>query len=174
MPEQTEKPSGETAETEAKSGAPRLSHALNALHRDVNHLFNRFITATPFHAPAWSSHPVWADFGFPSPAADVTEGDTAFRIAVELPGVAESDIELSIGGDTLLLKGEKKEDKEEKRGTVHIFERNFGAFQRSFHLPGNVDRDHISAKFDKGVLVITLQKLAPAAAKPEKIAIKIG
>lgn len=174
MSDHTEKTGGDTAEPEAKAGAPRLSHALNALHRDVNQLFNRFITATPFHAPAWSSHPVWADFGFPSPASDVTENETAFRVAVELPGVAEADIELSIAGDTLLLKGEKKEETEEKRGTVHIFERNFGTFQRSFHLPGNVDRAHVAAKFDKGVLVITLPKLAPAAHKAEKIAVKIG
>jgi len=154
--------------------SPRLAHALSTLHNDVNQLFGRFLNGTPFRAPAGTSHVAWLDYGFPAPAVDVTEDDAAFRVAVELPGVAESDIELSISGDTLILKGEKKEEVAEKGKTVHIFERSYGAFQRSFHVPETIDRDSVSAKFDKGVLVVTLKKMAPNAARPNKIAIKIG
>jgi HSP20 family protein len=153
---------------------PRLTHALSALHDDVNHLFRRFLAGAPFHAPAGTTHSAWYDWGFPIPAVDVTEDDKALRVAIELPGVAIGDVQLSLSGDTLTVKGEKKEESAEKTQTVHIFERSYGAFQRSFHVPDSVDRPNVGAKFDKGVLVITLPKRETAAVPSEKIEIKIG
>jgi|HubBroStandDraft_1064217.scaffolds.fasta_scaffold00213_18 HSP20 family protein len=158
----------------AAGHVPHLHHALGALHHDVNQLFSRFLNGSPFAARPGSSHVSWLDSGFPSPLVDVVETDAAFRLAVELPGVAESDIELSIAGDTLLLKGVKREEPEEVGKIVHIFERNYGPFQRSFHISDSIDRDNVSAKFDRGVLAITLPKLAPHAPRPNRIAIKIG
>ncbi len=75
---------------------------------------------------------------------------------------------------TLTIKGEKREEKEEKRENYHLSERRFGSFQRSFQLPRGVDRDRIEARFDKGVLTVVLPKTAEAAARQKKIEIKQG
>jgi HSP20 family protein len=173
MSDQSEKPAGADRKGWA-AHSPRLAHALHALHHDVNQLFGRFLPVSPVQAPTGASHLAWLDFGFPALAADVTEDDSALRIAVELPGVAESEIELSVCDSTLTVKGEKKGTTDEKNKTVHIFERSYGAFERSFHLPQSVDRENIVAKLDKGVLVITLPKIATATPRPSKIAIRIG
>ncbi|MGB8840201.1 MAG: Hsp20/alpha crystallin family protein [Aliidongia sp.] len=127
---------------------PRLAHALSALHNDVNHLFRRFLAGSPLPASAGTAHSAWYDWGFPIPAVDMTEDDKALRVAIELPGVAIDDVQLSLSGETLTIKGEKKEETAEKTQAVHIFERSYGAFQRSFHVPDNVDRPNVSAKFD--------------------------
>ena len=153
--------------------ASRMARALGTLQGDVHHMLHRFLTASPFSAPAGLSHPSWLDSGFPMPVADVTESETAYHVMVELPGVAQSDIELSLADDILTIKGEKREEHTEKHDTVHVFERNFGAFQRAFHVPDGIDRPKIAAAFDKGVLTVTLPKLPGQAPKQDKVSIKI-
>jgi len=120
-------------------------------------------------------------FGFPSlrrgfeiePARrtdvpiDMSEDEKAYKITAELPGLEMKDIDVSVSGDTLMLKGEKRQEKEEKGKNYHYSERSYGAFQRSFKLPASVDRDKVAADFVKGVLTITLPK-APEAQKPQK------
>ncbi len=84
----------------------------------------------------------------------------------------EKDVELKIVHDMLTIKGEKKEQKEEKKKDYYLSERRYGAFHRSFQLPDGVDADKIEASFKKGVLAITLPK-KPEAIQPErKIEIK--
>jgi HSP20 family protein len=152
----------------------RVSQALNTLHGDVHHMLHRFLERAPFAAPPGVSHPSWLDSGFPMPVADVTESETAYHVMVELPGVAQSDIELSLADDILTVKGEKREEHTEKGDIVHIYERNYGSFQRAFHVPEGIDRPGIAAAFDKGVLTITLPKIPGQAPKQDKISIKIA
>lgn len=152
----------------------RVAHALNTLHGDVHHMLHRFLASAPFSAPPGSSHPSWLDSGFLMPAADVTESEAAYHVMVELPGLALSDIDLSLANDVLTLKGEKRAEHTEKADTVHIYERNFGAFQRAFHVPDGLDRGKIEAALDKGVLTITLPKLPAEAPKSDKVSIKIS
>jgi HSP20 family protein len=154
--------------------ASRMAHALSTLHGDVHHMLHRFLAGAPFGAVAGLSHPGWLDSGFPVPLADVTESETAYHVMVELPGVAPSDIELSLADDILTLKGEKREEHSEKGDTIHIYERNYGSFQRAFHVPDGIDRPRIGAAFDKGVLTVTLPKLPGQAPKQDKISIKIA
>lgn len=103
---------------------------------------------------------------------DVQETEQAFVIQAECPGVDEKDIELTFSDNILTIKGEKKAERDEKSGTVHLVERSYGAFSRQIAVPGEVDSDKIDAKFNKGVLIVTLPKSAKAVEKAKKIEIK--
>ena len=98
-----------------------------------------------------------------APRVDVSETAKEMRLTVELPGVAETDIDVSLSGKELTIKGEKKSDREEKKeaedGRVfHRVERSFGAFQRSLTVPFDVEPDKVTAEFKDGVLTVTLPK----------------
>jgi HSP20 family protein len=103
----------------------------------------------------------------------VTEDDKAYRVTAELPGLEEKDIDVSVTGDTLTIKGEKSYEKEERNKNRHMSERAYGSFQRSFALPEGIERDKIGADIAKGVLTVTLPKTAQAQ-KQQKIAVKPG
>ena len=106
------------------------------------------------------------------PRLDVTEGAKAFTVTAELPGMSEKEIDLSISGDTLTIRGEKKEEKEEKNKNYYYSERSYGTFMRSVPLPRQVETDKVSASFNKGVLTITLPKTAEAMESMKKIDVK--
>ncbi len=108
------------------------------------------------------------------PAVDVTETDKAYEIAAELPGMDEKNIEVKLADGTLTIKGEKQEEKEEKKKDYYLQERSFGSFQRTFQVPDGVDTDKIEATFKKGVLTVTLPKTAEAQKAEKKIAVKAG
>jgi HSP20 family protein len=106
------------------------------------------------------------------PAVDRSEDEKVYKISAELPGIDAKDIDVSVSGGTLVLKGEKRQEKEEKDKNYHFSERAYGSFQRSFQLPSSVDRDKVAADFSKGVLTITLPKTAAAQKPQKKIEIK--
>ena len=107
-----------------------------------------------------------------APVLDVKTGDDQLEVTAELPGVSEDDISLELDDDVLTLKGEKKEDREEKtdEGAV-LKERSYGSFTRSIRLPFAPEPDKVSAKFDSGVLKITAPKPAEVASRSKRIAI---
>ncbi|MGO9484089.1 MAG: Hsp20/alpha crystallin family protein [Rhodomicrobium sp.] len=100
-------------------------------------------------------------------SVDAIEKDDAFEVTADLPGVDEKNIEVKLSGDVLTIRGEREERKEEKKKDYYISERQFGAFERSFQVPENVESDKIDACFKNGVLTITLPK-KPGSAKAEK------
>jgi HSP20 family protein len=106
------------------------------------------------------------------PAVDVVEKEKEYQLLAELPGLDEKDVEVSVADDILTIKGEKKEEKEEKAKNYYVSERRYGTFQRSFQLPAGVDAEKIEANFQKGVLTVTLPKAPEALKKEKKIAIK--
>jgi HSP20 family protein len=109
-----------------------------------------------------------------SPAFGRGEGDNAFEITAELPGVDEKNIEVKLANGVLTIKGQKEEDKVEKKDNFHLRERRFGSFARSIRVPDTVDANKIEANFKKGVLTVTLPK-TPEAQKPvKKIEVKGG
>jgi HSP20 family protein len=112
--------------------------------------------------------------GVMTPRVDVTETDQEIQLAAELPGMEEKDVELLVQDGVLTLRGEKKLEKEEKKKDYHVIERQYGSFQRSYELPDIVDQGKIAAKFDKGVLTVTLPKTAKAKEATRKIAIGKG
>lgn len=103
------------------------------------------------------------------PAVDVFEKDDRFVVKAELPGMKEDDIDVSVVGDTLSIKGEKKTETEVKDEDYYRCERSYGTFYRSIPLPSNIDANKIEASFDDGVLEVTLPKSAKV--KPKKITV---
>jgi HSP20 family protein len=103
------------------------------------------------------------------PAVDVFEKEDKFVVKAELPGMKEEDIHVSVVGDTLSIKGEKKTETEVKEEDYYRSERSYGSFYRSIPLPSNVDANKIEASFEDGVLEVALPKSAKV--KPKKIAV---
>jgi len=112
-----------------------------------------------------------AGFDF-APRVDTAETDAAYEVTAELPGVDEKDIKLSLENNVLSIAGEKKAEREEKKKDYVVSERSYGSFKRAFTLPENVDPEKIAAKFEKGVLKVTLPKTTPSPAKHREIPIK--
>ncbi len=106
-----------------------------------------------------------------SPMVDISETDTAYEVAVELPGLDEKDVEVSLRDDLLTVSGEKKTEREEKEKDYFLSERSYGAFKRSFRLPAEVEADKVKAAMDKGVLSITLPKSPGTKSRQQKIEI---
>ena len=105
------------------------------------------------------------------PRVDVAETDEAITITADLPGVDEKDVDLTLVNGVLTLRGEKKAEKEEKEKNYHVVERSYGSFTRSFRLPDTVNPDKVAARFDKGVLIITVPKAEDAKTQVRRIAI---
>jgi len=107
-----------------------------------------------------------------TPAVDVSETDKAYEITAELPGMDEKNVEVNVANGGLTIKGEKKEEKEEKKKDYCVSERRYGSFERYFNLPDSVDADKIEAAFKNGVLKVTLPKTAEAQKPAKKIDVK--
>jgi HSP20 family protein len=107
-----------------------------------------------------------------SPAVDVVESEMAYEITAELPGMDEKNIEVKVANGSLTIKGEKQEEKEEKKKDYYLHERKFGSFERSFEVPDTFDVDKIEATFKKGVLSVTLPKKAEAQKPAKKVEVK--
>jgi HSP20 family protein len=136
---------------------------LGSIRSEMDRLWNRFLGETPF---ARRFKEEW------SPSVDISQTKDKLVIKAELPGLDAKDVNVSISGDLLTIKGEKKKEEEEKDEHHHYMERYYGAFQRSFQLPVNVKTDKIEATFEKGVLKITLPKTEEAKKKEIEIKIK--
>ena len=140
-----------------------------SLQREMNRLFDDFFGGTQ-----WSP---WTTFergnveAF-TPRVDVSESDKEIKISAELPGMDENDIDVSLTRDTLTIKGEKKEDKEDKGKDYYRVERSYGLFTRSIPLPVDVNTDKVEATFKKGILYVTLPKAVSAIQKTKKVPVK--
>ena len=106
------------------------------------------------------------------PAVDVYEDEKKVVLKLEVPGIAEKDLDVSVENNTLTVKGERKFDKEEKEENFHRIERRYGSFYRAFTLPSTVDTESIDAKYDAGVLKLELKKKPEA--QPKQIKVSIG
>ena len=155
------------AET-SRSSVPEIWRPFENLRREMDRLFDDF-GAGLWHSPFRRA----LDLG-PSrrsevtvPAVDVSETDKAYEITAE-----EKSVEVKLANGMLTIKGEKQDEKEEKKQDYYMRERTFGSFQRSFQLPADVDADKIEAGFKKGVLTVTLPKSAEAQKSEKKIPVK--
>lgn len=109
-----------------------------------------------------------------SPASDAKGGDDAYNITMELPGVAETDIDISIHDGVVSVTGEKTATREEQGDTWFFAERQYGAFRRTFRLPPDADGDNISAELKDGVLTLTVPKMTPKAPEATRVRINKG
>jgi HSP20 family protein len=114
--------------------------------------------------------PEFASEKFIVPAFDVSETDEHIIVKADLPGVDVKDIDISIVGNVLTVKGEKKQEKEEKGESYHRIERSYGRFSRSISLPAEVNPEAVEAVYKDGVLKLTIPKAEKS--KPKKIEIK--
>lgn len=163
---------------EVKKAAPaRAPDLLQSFRGEMDRLFDRF--AGGFGLPAFRrmfdldpASRMESAFSFSAPAVDMTEDDKAYKITAELPGLDEKDIDVTVSGDMLTLKGEKRYEKDEQDKNCYMTERAYGSFQRSFVLPDGIDREKIAADLSKGVLTITLPKTPEAQKQQKKIEVK--
>jgi HSP20 family protein len=158
-----------------KTPAPRAAtDPWQSFRGDYDRLLDRFaeFAMPPFRRLFGVPSTPDTSFTFNVPAVDVTEEEKTYKIAAELPGLEEKDIDVSLTGDVLTIKGEKRQEKEEKNKNWYVSERAYGSFQRAFELPQGVDRDKIAAEFAKGVLTVTLPKSAEAQKQQKKIDVK--
>ncbi len=152
---------------------PEEWRPFEALRREVDRLFEHFgrddFWRRPFHSLAGFEK---AQQIVATPAVDVTESDKAYEITAELPGLDEKNIQVNVAKGGLTIKGEKKEEKEEKQQGYYVSERRYGSFERYFGLPDGVDADRIEASFKNGVLKVTLPKTLDAQKPAKKIEVK--
>jgi HSP20 family protein len=101
------------------------------------------------------------------PACDVFEDTVAIKLLAELPGVRPEDVRLSVENNLLTIRGEKRQQSDDRTGRLRSFERSYGPFERSFALPSTIDPDRISASFEHGILTVTIPKAERA--RPREI-----
>jgi len=138
---------------------------LTNLRREMDDLFNRFFEDWNL-GPRVPRTETWA------PAINVEETDDELIVTADVPGIEPKDLDISLDNNVLTIKGERKEEKEEKKKNYHRVERAYGALQRSIMLPSEVDSSRISAKNKDGVVTITMPKTAQS--KRKKIEVKQG
>ncbi len=107
-----------------------------------------------------------------SPAVDISEDDNNFYLHVELPGLKKDDVKVRYEEGLLTITGEKKAEREDKDLNYHRVERSYGKFERSFRLPSRIVNDQIKARFQDGVLEVTLPKAEEV--KPKEIEVKVS
>ncbi len=133
-----------------------LQNRMNSLFRDMNE------DSGPVTTAAFT------------PAADIYEDDKKIAIKLEVPGIDEKDLDVSVENNTLTIKGERKFEKEEKEENFHRVERRYGSFFRAFTLPSTVDTEHVSANYQNGVLKLELKKKPEAQPKQIKVNVEKG
>ncbi len=141
---------------------------IDAFQREMNRLFDDFFKGFGLK-PAGEE---MEELGTFVPRIDMTEDEKAFRVTAELPGMDEKDIDINLTKDALTIKGEKKEEREEKDKENYYMERSFGSFTRVLPVPGEIDPDRVEASFKKGVLNVTLPKVQTGKKEQKKIEIK--
>ncbi|MBO0763069.1 MAG: Hsp20/alpha crystallin family protein [Hyphomicrobiaceae bacterium] len=147
----------------------------NWASRELDPVFRGFRTQLDTLFEDWFGRSIG---GALAPRVDVSETANEVTLTVELPGVAEKDIDVSLSGNQLTIKGEKKSEHQEKEDSddgrvFHRVERTFGAFQRTMTIPFDVEPDKVSAGFKDGVLTITLPKPAGTSEQPQKRRIEV-
>jgi HSP20 family protein len=146
------------------SAVPSIWDELFSTRREFDRLFDRFFGQLALGQGAQ----VWM------PVVDVRETADEIQVSAELPGIAPEDVSVTVENGVLTISGEKKQEVVEGKedADYHLFERRYGRFERSFTLPRTVDAEKVKARFQNGVLHITLPKLQEA--KPRRVQIEVG
>ena len=137
--------------------------------KDLRELEERLMSA--FNMPAQSKGELANISGF-TPAVNTREGEFAYHIEVDLPGVNKKDIHVDLKDDVLTISGERKIKNEVKKKDYYKMESSYGKFQRSFTLPGNADSENIKANCEEGMLEVVIPKLKKIDKDVKKIEIK--
>lgn len=159
--------------TPSPLGSSSVWAPFETLRREIDQLFDRFPEPgwLSFRRPGFAERGLGAGFGL-APAVDVVEKDKEYEITAELPGLDEKSIDVKVANGTLVIKGEKREEKEERQKDYYVSERRYGSFSRAFQIPSGVDENKIEANFAKGVLTVKLPKSAEAIKSEKTIEVK--
>lgn len=130
------------------------------LQHDLNRVFDEY----------WNRFTALSSTGFPK--TDVADRDNQIEVKVDLPGMDEKDIDISVTEDTLTIKGEKRSETEEKQKDFYLHERSYGSFVRTVPLPMGIQADKAEAEFKKGVLTVNLPKAPGLETRSKKIQVK--
>ena len=142
-----------------RTSRPSMWDDMLNVRRDFDRVVDRFFTGSAAPVNAWM------------PRVDVRETEEDIVVSAELPGMTKDDVQVTVENGVLTISGEKKQEREEKKeGGYHVTERCYGKFERAFALPRSVDQENVKAKFENGVLDVTLAKIP--AAKPRLIPVK--
>ena len=136
--------------------------------REMDRMFEDFFTGVGGDR-ALQSATGWSAV---APTIDVAESDREVVVTAELPGLNDKDFEVTLAGDLLTIKGEKKSEHEEKNGDATYMERRFGSFARTLRLPFEIGNEKIDAKYDKGVLTVRVPKPAEVQKRVRRIEVK--
>lgn len=150
---------------------PRTTTLFPSVAREIDEMQNRL--RRYFNEPfALEKFPFTEPVGW-LPAVEISESNDELLMTAELPGMKREEVEVVFEDDMLTIRGEKKEEKKENgEKKYHVWERTYGAFQRSFTLPRTIDGAKIAAEFKDGVLRVHMPKTAMAKSKEHKIEIK--
>jgi len=137
---------------------------LERMRREMDRLWDSFLEGRPGRKVE--------EVGEWLPTLDVSETKNELVVRAEIPGIDAKDIDISLTNDLLTIKGEKKQEKEEKEENYHLIERSYGSFARAIRLPKEVQSDKISASYRNGILKVTLPKSKEAKKKEIKIKVE--
>ena len=136
----------------------RPYRGIMSLQDEMNRVFDSLMRpSAPLEAETWY------------PVCDLRENETEYIVRAELPGISRDDVKINMINNTLVIRGEKKQETEDKKGNWHHVERSYGTFERTFALPSAVASDKIHAKFTNGVLEIVVPKAEEARPREIKI-----
>ena len=156
---------GGVGERRVGSDPPFLS-----LHSEMNRLFDDVLRGS-FGVPSREGQ--GGQGGTLMPHIDVSETDKELKICAELPGVTENDVEVTLNDDVLTIRGEKTLERTNEQENYHFVERSYGTFQRSLRVPYPVEPDQVQARFEHGVLTVTLPK-AEQQQRSRRIQVQAG
>ncbi|MAB10847.1 Hsp20/alpha crystallin family protein [Hyphomonas sp.] len=144
--------------------------SLAPLQSELNTLFDRFFER--FEAPMLQSGFAGLSGALSGPRLDMKETDKEIEISLDLPGLDEKDVDVTLTGDVLTVRGERRHDNEREEGGYYVHERSFGSFYRTIPLPPGLDTDKAKATFKKGVLNLKVPKTAEAKRLTKRIEVK--
>lgn len=158
---------------------PEVVHPLETIRRDIEGMFDRYFHNWPDFGQMlqWPEFEPFRSLELPerlkhwgaTPRVDVSESDRSYELTAEIPGMEENDVEVTLTENMLTITGEKQEESEQKEKSYHVRERRYGSFRRTFTVPADVDANKISARFDKGVLTVSLPKARRPRGKRRQI-----
>lgn len=134
---------------------------LTDLHEDINRLFSNSLRL--------GSHKTFSAF---APSLELSEEEDKFVLHADVPGIDRKDIDISVTGNTLTIKGERKAEEKRKEKSYYYSERTFGSFHRAIELPSEVDPEKVTAAYKDGVLKVTVPKSERAKPKQIKVDVK--
>lgn len=140
----------------------REANPFSFLQQEIDRLFEGVSRGFP-------SFPAFPGTSVNLPRMDVSETDKAIEIEAELPGLETKDVQINLADNVLTIRGEKKNEREEKDKDYHLVERSYGSFSRTVELPQGVKPEDVSAEIAKGVLKVTVKKPAPKQSKQIEI-----